>query len=298
MKRILLSIFAICAINASAQSKIETFSVYDVNHDTAITVEDVTKVVNHVVKANVDSPQTVDAAALNELLKSIDNRLARIEEELGIVIEEQDPEDKPQEGQDSDEQDKDEHEWVDLGLPSGTLWATCNIGANSPEDFGDYFAWGETKTKYYYDWETYFDSENGSINKFRKYNKESNLSTLELDDDAAYVNWGKNWRIPSSAQYSELRNKCIWTWIKKNNVNGYEVKSKFNGESIFLPAAGMKSGSTTMFGSGDYWLNGIYYSTNSNTAQCVSFYSSDISNNTSTARCQGFTIRPVRAIKE
>ena len=84
---------------------------------------------------------------------------------------------------------------VDLGLPSGTLWASCNVGATKPEEYGDYFAWGETKGynsgKTTFNWDTYFDSS------FNKYNLSGGLTELALEDDAAYVNWGSNWRMPS-----------------------------------------------------------------------------------------------------
>ncbi|MCQ2319676.1 MAG: hypothetical protein MJZ90_12290 [Bacteroidales bacterium] len=103
------------------------------------------------------------------------------------------------------------HEYVDLGLPSGLLWATCNVGADSPEDYGDYFAWGETETKSDYDWDTYKWC-NGSYNTLTKYNTKSsygtvdNKTTLELSDDAARANWGGSWRMPTEAEFQELIN--------------------------------------------------------------------------------------------
>ena len=125
----------------------------------------------------------------------------------------------------------DEHEYVDLGLPSGTLWATCNVGANSPEEYGDYFAWGETKTKSTYDWGTYKYC-NGSSTTLTKYCTLSsygiveNKTELELLDDAAYVNWGEEWRMPSVDQLDELHTQCEWIWSSRNGINGYMVKSK------------------------------------------------------------------------
>ena len=120
----------------------------------------------------------------------------------------------------------DGHEWVDLGLPSGLKWATCNVGADSPEDYGDYFAWGETTTK----------SDYTSSN----YNYSSNPTTLPLDRDAAYTNWGTSWRMPTKAEIEELCNTSYttWTWTTQNGVSGCRVTSKVNGNSIFLPAAG------------------------------------------------------------
>ena len=133
-------------------------------------------------------------------------------------------------------------QYVDLGLPSGTLWATMNVGASRPEDYGDYFAWGETEPKDYYDWSTYKWC-NGSEYTLTKYCTDSRYGTVdgktELDpeDDAAYLNWGDNWRIPTHDQVSELYMKCTWTWTTRNGVNGYSVTGP-NGASLFLPAAG------------------------------------------------------------
>lgn len=134
-------------------------------------------------------------------------------------------------------------EWVDLGLPSGTLWATCNVGASSPEEYGDYFAWGETFSKDYYDWTTYKWC-NGSMDGITKYSYGSyNIycidfkSELEPEDDVAYVQWGPSWRMPTKAQQDELREHCTWTWTTQNGVNGYLVIGP-NGNSIFLPVAG------------------------------------------------------------
>jgi hypothetical protein len=144
-----------------------------------------------------------------------------------------------------------EHEYVDLGLPSGTLWATCNVGANSPEEYGDYFAWGETQPKDVYDWSTYKYC-NGSISTLTKYcdNPDcgyngftDNLTTLLPEDDAAAVNWGDNWRMPSKADFEELYNNTTMTWTQQNGVNGRLFTSS-NGNSLFLPAAGYYEGSS------------------------------------------------------
>ena len=134
-----------------------------------------------------------------------------------------------------------EHEWVDLGLPSGTLWATMNVGANSPEDYGDYFAWGETEPKEVYNWETYKWGD-GSSRELTKYCTKSSYGTVdgktELDpeDDAAQVNWGPSWRMPTLEQLDELCNYCTWHWTQTNGVNGYQLIGP-NGNAIFLPAA-------------------------------------------------------------
>jgi len=154
------------------------------------------------------------------------------------------------------------HEYVDLGL--SVKWATCNVGATSPEEYGDYFAWGETKPKSDYSWSTYKWCK-GTYNSLTKYCTSSdygtvdNKTTLELSDDAARVNWGGTWRMPTDAELTELRTKCTWTRTAKNGVNGFEVKSKTNSNSIFLPAAGYRDGSSlSSAGSiGGYWSSSL-----------------------------------------
>ena len=156
------------------------------------------------------------------------------------------------------------YEWVDLGLPSGTKWATCNVGATSPEGSGDYFAWGETAPKTNYDWSTYKYC-NGSGTTLTKYNTSSdygtvdNKTTLEFSDDAARANWGGAWRMPTKVEQDELRNNCTWTWTTQSGVNGYSVTSKTNGNRIFLPAAGYRKGASVIgVGSdGYYWSSSL-----------------------------------------
>ncbi len=135
------------------------------------------------------------------------------------------------------------HAWVDLGL--SVKWATCNVGATSPEKYGNYYAWGETEAKSDYSWNTYkygTYNYNGDYSKLTKYNGTDGRTTLEASDDAAAKNWGDNWRMPTDAEWTELREKCTWTWTINYNgtgVAGYEVKAS-NGNSIFLPAAGYR----------------------------------------------------------
>ena len=134
------------------------------------------------------------------------------------------------------------HEYVDLGL--SVKWAVMNIGANAPEEYGDYFAWGETEPKDYYDWETYKWCK-GSYNTMTKYCTDSkygtvdNKTVLELSDDAAHANWGGSWRMPTHDEFTELRTKCTWEWTIQNSVHGQRVTGP-NGNSIFLPAAGAR----------------------------------------------------------
>ena len=162
----------------------------------------------------------------------------------------------------------DTHKWVDLGLPSGTLWATCNVGANSPEEYGDYFAWGETAPKDYYDWSTY-KWRNGSENTLTKYCTQSgygyngfvdNKTELDPEDDAACVNWGTSWRMPTLEQIQELCNTCSWQWTLLNGVSGQLVTGP-SGNTLFFPAAGYRLGDS--LGSVGLWgtyLSRILYS--------------------------------------
>ena len=134
----------------------------------------------------------------------------------------------------------DEHEWVDLGLPSGTLWATCNVGADSPEDYGDYFAWGETEPKDVYYWENYkwCDTSDYTMTKYCKDSENGTVdrkTRLEPEDDAAYVNWGPSWRMPTLVQIKELIDECTWTL--QDDQCSYLVIGP-NGNTMFLPAPG------------------------------------------------------------
>lgn len=200
----------------------------------------------------------------------------------------------------------DNYAYVDLGLSSGTLWATMNVGANSPEDYGDYFAWGET-VGYNNGYTTFSWSKykycNGSNNTLTKYCNESDygyngftdtLTELEPEDDAAYVNWGIKWRMPTDAQWTEIRNECTWSWTKQNDVNGYLVTGP-NDNSIFIPAAGYRyNDSLGQAGSyGNYWSRSLYTG-NPNRALNVDFDSGDVFKNLS-FRYYGFSVRPVRS---
>ena len=145
---------------------------------------------------------------------------------------------------------------VDLGLPSGTLWADRNVGADSPEDYGDYFAWGETEPKSTYDWSTYKWCKGFTSKSLTKYCTNSSngyngftdgKTSLDLSDDAATANMGSYWRMPTYAELQELKNKCNWKWITQNGVNGYKVTGP-NKKSIFLPLKEEYLG---------YWSNSI-----------------------------------------
>ena len=153
---------------------------------------------------------------------------------------------------------------VDLGL--SVKWANMNVGAESPEDYGNNYAWGETSTKSTYDWYTYFDT-NDDGNTFTKYNNEGGKTILDPEDDAAHMNWGGSWRMPTMAEWYELIDNCTWTWTTQNGINGYKVTSKREGYTdkfIFLPAAGYRLGRILFYdgSDGDYCSSSLskYYS--------------------------------------
>ena len=211
-------------------------------------------------------------------------------------------------------------DYVDLDLPSKTLWATCNIGANSPEEYGDYFAWGETVpygqedtsnahnytttgsyTKSTFIWSTYKWSSGSDANTLTKYNNSSGYgvvdNNLELDlaDDAAYVNWGPAWRMPSKEDFDELTNISYTTteWTTQNGVYGRKITSNSNGNSVFLPAAGGGSNSFSHAGSRGYYWSRTLDESNPSYAFFLSFNSSGISTS-GFNRCVGRSVRPVR----
>ena len=194
----------------------------------------------------------------------------------------------------------DTHEYVDLGLPSGTLWATRNVGADSPDEYGDYFAWGETEPKEVYDWSTYKWC-NGSENTLTKYCGKSNYgyegyvddkTELDPEDDAAYVNWGSSWRMPTYSQLIELYDNCTKTWTTQNGVNGCLLTGP-NGNTLFLPAAGVHHYST-LGGEGvaaDYWSRSLGGS-HLNLAYLMCIFSDEVWWY-NYERCYGFPVRPV-----
>ena len=191
------------------------------------------------------------------------------------------------------------HEYVDLGL--SVKWATCNVGATKPEEYGDYFAWGETQPKSTYNWSTYKWCR-GSYDWQTKYCTNSsygtvdNKTTLEAADDAARANWGGSWRMPTYAELTELRNNCTWTWTTQNGVYGYKVTSKKSGytnKSIFLPAAGYRGGSSLYYAGslGRYWSSSL--STGSPSLAYVLYFYSSYVDWSYDNRFYGQSVRPV-----
>ena len=158
------------------------------------------------------------------------------------------------------------HDWVDLGLPSGTKWATCNVGANSPTAYGNYYAWGETFTK----------SEYGESN----YTYYGNPTILPPSADAATTNWGNGWRMPTNTEFDELQKRCSWEW----KDGGYKVTGP-NGNSIFLPAAG-DAGSD-----GYYWTSS--FELDDDAPWFLIFASDDYDMGLLIDRYSGLSVRPV-----
>ena len=175
------------------------------------------------------------------------------------------------------------HEYVDLGLPSGLKWATCNVGASSPEKYGYYFAWGETSPKVEY-------TPENSIT----YGEEMNDISGNPQYDAARANWGGSWRMPRKNEMEELLAYCEWEWTQKNGVNGYKVIGR-NGKSIFLPAAGYRGGSSLYNAEsyGCYWSSTPDVGLNGYSAYGLDFASDDFHFVNGYGLDVGLSLRPV-----
>ena len=205
-----------------------------------------------------------------------------------------------------------QHEYVDLGLPSGTLWATHNLGASAPEDIGDYYAWGETKPKKDYGLRTYeffseFYKEYGfdKVKKVNKYNFDEtygavdNKAILDSSDDAAYVNWGGKWRMPTIDEWKELCDTMICSSIPTilNGVKGFKVTSVKNGNSIFLPITGWRRGSELWHEGeiGYYWSSSRDPRDVATSSRCLHFDDvAPVMGWGINIRSDGLCIRPVR----
>lgn len=202
-----------------------------------------------------------------------------------------------------------DHAWVDLGLPSGTLWATCNVGADKPEEYGSYFSWGETDQRSNYRWAdykycrpctTYYAMIKYCTSKELSYYGNVDYKTeLDAEDDAATVNWGSEWQMPSKAQFEELMNYTYTTSTyvtAKNGKSGVMIVSIGNGNQIFLPCAGRYEGTdsydTGIYG--HYWSRTLDITTN-NLAEmmCLKYYN-HYSYSSSNPRYYGCSVRPVR----
>ena len=207
------------------------------------------------------------------------------------------------------QEEKSKYEAVDLGL--SVKWASCNVGATSPEEYGDYYAWGETEVKTNYSWSTYIWC-NGGYDSQTKYCTSSdygtvdNKVTLEPKDDVARVKWGGSWRMPTFDEIQELCDCCTWKWTSVNGVNGYKVTGT-NGNSIFLPAAGIQNneyeyedGFDGIYDRGSYgyyWSATLWSATlreDFSHAACRFYFSADYHYWDPYDRCVGRGVRPVK----
>lgn len=211
-----------------------------------------------------------------------------------------------------------DHAIADLGLPSGTLWATMNVGATSPEGYGDYFAWGETEPYYNgdsqspltwktgktagYNWASYtkfgtYDLSAYPDYGFTKYNTTNGPTILKSADDAATANWGSAWRMPTYDEWKELINNTDHEWATINGVNGRKFMKKTDRSVfIFLPAAGYRY-DTSLSGRGMrgyYWSSELYEGYSDRTWDLY-FESGRVDACFNVLRCNGFSVRPVLA---
>ena len=191
------------------------------------------------------------------------------------------------------------YEFVDLGL--SVLWATCNVGASAPEEYGNYYAWGEMEPKAEYGWSTYKHCK-GSYTSLTKYNyyisygTVDKKTTLDSEDDVAHVKWGGDWRMPTQAEFEELLINCTWKWTSQNGINGCRVTSKKSGytdRSIFLPAGGWRRDADLNYDG--IW--GCYWSSSLGTddpydARNLCFIS-DYNDTGDNSRSNGRSVRPV-----
>lgn len=256
------------SITANAQA---SYSRYDVNNDHEVNVTDVTKLVNIILGTETSTRGDVngdEAVNVNDVTALVDFILGK------RVI--------------------NGHEFVDLGLPSGTLWATQNMGASSPEQAGDYYAWGELEPKNKYSWGTYTlcDGTYTTLNKYCtnvSYGKVDNMVQLMLEDDAAYQQWGGLWRLPTMEQAKELKSYC--TWVKDASRGGYVLTGP-NGNTLFMPLTGYMEGSNvySTTSAGYFWTSTLAGSYSYN-AYCLVFEQSSFDKNV--LRNCGRTIRPV-----
>lgn len=193
-----------------------------------------------------------------------------------------------------------EYSYVDLGLVSGTMWATCNIGASKPADYGDYFVWGETVQKSEVDWSTYkwCDGTKNFMTKYCAesfYGNEDGKYVLEAEDDAATANWGSEWRMPTKEEVQELVDGCEWKWVEDfygSGNNGMLGMSKKNSATIFLPAAGYPAKANKVGIIGHYWSSSVSIA-ESNYAHIIDFNADQDAICIINQRATPMSVRPV-----
>lgn len=269
MKQIIITL-ALLLVGISANAQV-SYSRYDVNNDHEVNVTDVTKLVNIILGTESSTRGDVngdEAVNVNDVTTLVDFILGK------RVI--------------------NGHEFVDLGLPSGTLWATQNMGASAPEQAGDYYAWGELEPKETYTWATYSlcGGTSRTLSRYcgnADYGTVDNKVQLTLEDDAANQQWGGLWRMPTKEQAQELKSQCKWVL---DSARGGYVLTGPNGNTLFMPLTGYMEGSN-VYGktsAGYFWTStlGSGYPYN---AYCLVFEQSSFDKNV--LRYCGRTIRPV-----
>lgn len=191
------------------------------------------------------------------------------------------------------------HEFVDLGLPSGLKWATCNVGAATPEEYGDHYAWGEVKTKRVYDIDSYVYAQKRAVffleylygKPIRYSYNDIGLDIKGTQYDVARKKWGGSWRIPTIEEFQELIDNCVWEWKIKSGNEGYWLTSKKNGNGIFLPASGMRYDSSFDCANeeGKYWSATLFDEYDAN----FLFFDVEEYECTIGGRLYGHSVRPV-----
>lgn len=187
-------------------------------------------------------------------------------------------------------------EAVDLGLPSGTMWASCNVGAKAPEELGDYFAWGETETKQSFKRDEYLHIKPNQENvmALKRVFTDLGKDIAGTKYDVATAKWGENWKMPTLIQVQELEQNCTWEWATINGTNGYKITSKKNGNSIFLPAAGSKASQRTSNINfyGLYWTSNMYSANDA--YNLILDQTNSVSRRQMSLRSMGYSVRPVQ----
>ncbi len=290
-----IEVKSVCLSNVALNG---TFTAWNANDqcewDTPINPGEITLLKNSETEFEcILVPQTIDDYYINveAIVDGIEKRYQF--ESSGLVLEQGKTYTLPlQVGED--------YPYVDLGLPSGLLWAKCNIGATAPEEVGDYFAWGETAPKTSYNWTgegdykygiyDYQDTDNYGTTK---YNNIDGKTTLEATDDAATTIWGSEWRTPTVDEFNELLTKCTWTATSRNDVSGYEVKGQ-NGNSIFIPVSGYRRiDDLNAPTSGYYWTSSLVQSE----VRSASILQLDIMSGASVSGSMRYFGLPVRAVR-
>ncbi len=185
------------------------------------------------------------------------------------------------------------HDWVDLGLPSGLKWATCNVGASSPEEYGNYYAWGETEPAPGNNYSgANCEADGLSISELQSQGIIDGDHNLTPSHDAATADWGGIWRMPTEAEQQELLNNCTWEWTVQGGKNGCKVTGP-NGNNIFLPAAGLRNGSSLYYaGERGHYRSSSPDESDSSYA-CYLYFKSSFQNVSWSYRHFGRSVRPV-----